>query len=209
MVGWGLEGVEFIVANTDLQALRTNRAQSKIQIGSQSDERARRRRRPQRRPVRGARRHRAHHSSARRRRHGVRDHRAWRRHGHRRGAGHRQPGERARCADDRGRHQAVQVRRQEAAAASGAGARSAARLRRLHHHDPQRAPARDYRPHDVVDRGVRHRGRSAASGDSGHFGSDPRARPHQPRLLRRQDDHVGHGPGDDGNRRRRRTGSRD
>ena len=34
MVGWGLEGVEFIVANTDLQALRTNRAQSKMQIGS-------------------------------------------------------------------------------------------------------------------------------------------------------------------------------
>jgi len=34
MVGWGLEGVEFIVANTDLQALRTNRAHCKIQIGS-------------------------------------------------------------------------------------------------------------------------------------------------------------------------------
>src|SRR4051794_11910514 len=34
MVGSGLEGVEFIVANTDLQALRANRATSKLQIGS-------------------------------------------------------------------------------------------------------------------------------------------------------------------------------
>jgi cell division protein FtsZ len=34
MVGWGLEGVEFVAANTDLQALRTNRAPNKLQIGS-------------------------------------------------------------------------------------------------------------------------------------------------------------------------------
>jgi len=34
MVGSGLEGVEFIVANTDLQALRANRATTKLQIGS-------------------------------------------------------------------------------------------------------------------------------------------------------------------------------
>ncbi len=34
MVGWGLEGVEFIAANTDLQALRSNRAPTKLQIGS-------------------------------------------------------------------------------------------------------------------------------------------------------------------------------
>src|SRR6202140_146035 len=34
MVGTGLDGVEFIVANTDLQALRTNRAPTKLQIGS-------------------------------------------------------------------------------------------------------------------------------------------------------------------------------
>src|ERR1700722_10258362 len=34
MVGTGLEGVEFIVANTDLQALRVNRAPVKLQIGS-------------------------------------------------------------------------------------------------------------------------------------------------------------------------------
>ena len=34
MVGSGLDGVEFIVANTDLQALRSNRAPVKLQIGS-------------------------------------------------------------------------------------------------------------------------------------------------------------------------------
>jgi cell division protein FtsZ len=33
MVGSGLDGVEFIVANTDLQALRSNRAPVKLQIG--------------------------------------------------------------------------------------------------------------------------------------------------------------------------------
>jgi cell division protein FtsZ len=34
MVGWGLDGVEFIAANTDVQALKTNRAPVKLQIGS-------------------------------------------------------------------------------------------------------------------------------------------------------------------------------
>src|SRR6266545_4585883 len=34
MVGSGLDGVEFIVANTDLQALRSNKASLKLQIGS-------------------------------------------------------------------------------------------------------------------------------------------------------------------------------
>src|SRR5207248_7026090 len=34
MVRSGLDGVEFIIANTDMQALRTNAAPSKLQIGS-------------------------------------------------------------------------------------------------------------------------------------------------------------------------------
>ena len=34
MVRTGLDGVEFIVANTDLQALRSNAASVKLQIGS-------------------------------------------------------------------------------------------------------------------------------------------------------------------------------
>src|SRR5258706_13659258 len=35
MIASGLQGVEFIAINTDLQALRTNRAPVKIQIGGQ------------------------------------------------------------------------------------------------------------------------------------------------------------------------------
>jgi cell division protein FtsZ len=34
MIGCGLEGVEFIAANTDMQALKSNRASNKLQIGS-------------------------------------------------------------------------------------------------------------------------------------------------------------------------------
>ena len=55
----------------------------------------------------------------------------------------------------------------------------------------------------VADRRVHAGRRRAASGDSGHLGPDPRARADQPRLRRREDDHVGHGRGDDGHRHRR------
>jgi cell division protein FtsZ len=34
MIGCGLEGVEFVAANTDMQALKSNRAPNKLQIGS-------------------------------------------------------------------------------------------------------------------------------------------------------------------------------
>ena len=64
------------------------------------------------------------------------------------------------------------------------------------------------RKHDA-DRGVHAGRRRAAAGDSGHLGSDPRAGPDQPRLRRREDDHVGHGRGDDGHRHRRGREPRD
>ena len=63
--------------------------------------------------------------------------------------------------------------------------------------------------HDAADRRVRDGRRRAAAGDSGHLGPDPRARADQPRLRRREDDHVGHGPRDDGHRHRRGRGPRD
>ena len=97
---------------------------------------------------------------------------------------------------------------QEAPAAGRARSGGAARVRRHHHHDPERAAADDHRSHDAADRRVCDGRRRAAAGDSGHLGPDPRAGPHQPRLRRRQDDHVGHGPGDDGHRGRRRAGPR-
>ena len=58
---------------------------------------------------------------------------------------------------------------------------------------------------DAADRRVRDRRRRAAAGDPGHLGPDPGAGPDQPRLRRREDDHVRHGPGDDGHRHRRRA----
>ena len=95
------------------------------------------------------------------------------------------------------------------AAAGRARPRGAARVRRHGHHDPQRAAARDHRPHDLAHRRVHDGRRRAAAGDSGHLGPDPGARADQPRLRRREDDHVGHGHRDHGHRRRRGRGPRD
>ena len=58
MVQVGLDGVEFIVANTDLQALRVSPASIKIQIGNKLDQGPGRGRRSERRPAGGARGHR-------------------------------------------------------------------------------------------------------------------------------------------------------
>ncbi len=65
---------------------------------------------------------------------------------------------------------------QEARAPRGGRARGAARLRRHGHHDPQRAAAVDHRPQDDAHRGVQHGRRRAAAGDPGHLGPDPGAR---------------------------------
>ena len=80
----------------------------------EADEGARRWSRPERRPLGRARGHGQDPPGARRRGHDLRDDRPWRRHRHGRGAGDREPGQRTRRADGGGRHQAVQVRGQEA-----------------------------------------------------------------------------------------------
>ena len=54
MVQAGLDGVEFIVANTDLQALHLQPGAGQAADRRQADEGARRRRRPERRPPGGA-----------------------------------------------------------------------------------------------------------------------------------------------------------
>ena len=77
MVRVGLEGVEFIVANTDLQALEGNAAPVKIQIGAKLTKGLGAGADPERRARGRARRHRLADSGAHRRRHGVRHHRAW------------------------------------------------------------------------------------------------------------------------------------
>ncbi len=203
MVQAGLDGVEFIVANTDLQALQLNQAPVKLQIGAKLTKGLGAGADPERRPAGGARRYREADRSARRRRHGVRHDRPRRRHRHRRRAGHRQPRERARRADDRGRDQAVPLRGQQAADAGGTRARRAARVRRHRHHHPERAAARDDRAQYVARRGVHLGRRRAAAGDPGHLGPDPGARDDQPRLRRREDDHVRHGLRDHGHWRLR------
>ncbi len=149
MVHVGLEGVEFIVANTDVQALQAERRAGQDSDRREAHQGAGRRRRSERRARSGARRHRQPDSGADGRGHGVRHDRARRRHGHRRGAGHRQPCMRAWRADDCGRDQAVQVRGQEAAGAGRSRSRRAPRVRRHDHHDSERAAADDRRSRDT------------------------------------------------------------
>ncbi len=107
MIDSGMEHIEFIVANTDLQALRMSRAATKIQLGvkltnglgaganpeigrkaalEDSDKII---------EVHG------------RRRHGFRHRRTWRRNRHRRGADHRLAGQRNGRAHGRGGYQAL------------------------------------------------------------------------------------------------------
>ena len=186
-----------------------NAAPIKVQIGAQLTKGLGAGADPERRPRGRARGHRQDSRGADRRRHGVRHDGPRRRHRHRRRAGHRQPRQSDRRADGRGRHQAVQVRGPQAR-----DCRPSAACRSW----PTRVDTMITIPNErlltTVDEstsmsdGVRDRRRRAAAGDSGHLGSDPRARPHQPRLRRREDDHVAHGHGDHGHRHRHRRGPR-
>ncbi len=202
MVQAGFDGVEFMVANTDAQALRANSAPVKLQIGSKLTKGLGAGADPTIGRQAALEDTEYDHRGARRRRHGLRDDRPRRRHGHRRGARHREPGQRARRADDRRRDEAVPLRGPQAHGPGRPRARGAARVPGHGHHDPQRAPALDHRPDDEPHRLVRHGRRRAASGDPGDLGPDPRPGPDQPRLRRREDDHVrrrardhGHGHG--------------
>ena len=110
MIQSDVQGVDFIVANTDAQALNHSLADRKIQLGLEDHPGPRRRlaagdRQGRRR--RGAPRDRA---GARRRAHVLHRRRHGRRHRHRRRPGHRQGGARPRHPHRRRRHQAVQLR---------------------------------------------------------------------------------------------------
>ena len=112
MIESRLEGVEFVVANTDLQALKVSQGAGEDPARRQADQWTGRRRQSRGRPQGRAGRRRQDHRSAGRRGHGVRDHRAGRRHRHRRGPDHRLAGQRDGRADGRGGDQAVRLRRQ-------------------------------------------------------------------------------------------------
>ncbi len=149
MVQAGLTGVEFMVVNTDAQALQRQSGAAQDPDRRQAHQRTWRRRRSQHRPAGGPRRHRHADPGALRRRHGVCHHRPGRRHRHRRGARDRQPRHRARRAHHRRGDQAVQVRRQEASEAGRSRSRRAAGVRGHGDHDSERAPARGDRPPDA------------------------------------------------------------
>ena len=111
MMQEGLDGVEFYVMNTDVQALASSPVPNKLQIGTKITNGLGAGSDPGSRPAGRARRHRAHHRNAGRRRHGVRHRRTGRRHRHGRGAGGGVAGQGTGRAHRRGGHQAVRVRR--------------------------------------------------------------------------------------------------
>jgi hypothetical protein len=170
----GFDGVEFIVANTDAQALRQQPGAGQDPDRREADQGARRGRRSERRPAGGARGHRQDHPGARGRRHGVRHHRPRRRHRHRRRAGHRQPGQRARRADHRRRHQAVQVRGQEAPTQAERGLEALRDCVDTSSRSPTSGCCRSSTAARHARR-LHDRRRRAAAGDSGHLGPDPGA----------------------------------
>ena len=114
MVDCGVVGVDFIAVNTDVQALRTSRAATMIQIGEKLTKGSRRGRNAGNRQEGRRREPRGDRQRAQGRGFGVRDGRYGRRHGHGRGSGG--CGNRARHGDShhRGGDQAVRFRRQDA-----------------------------------------------------------------------------------------------
>ena len=100
----------------------------------------------------------------------------------------------------RHRHDAVQVRRDEAAQPGGAGDRRAPQRVRHDDRDPERPAARGARALDVDARRVQGRRRRAAPGRPGDLRPDHDARPDQPRLRGRAHDHVRLGHGAHGHR---------
>ena len=93
-------------------------------------------------------------------------------------------------ADGRRRDEAVQLRGDAPQARGRAVHRAAQGEGRHPHHHPERPAARGRRQEDLDRRRVPGGRRRAAPGRAGHQRSDHRARPHQPRLRRREDDHA-------------------
>ena len=122
MIAAKLEGVDFVVANTDAQALAQSKAEQRIQLGVARHRRSGRGRAARCRPRRRRGIARRDHGAARRLAHGVHHRRHGRRHRHRRGPGHRARRARGGHPHRRRRHQAFRLRRRQA----HAGGRDAA-----------------------------------------------------------------------------------
>ncbi|MCK7509269.1 MAG: hypothetical protein MZV70_38015 [Desulfobacterales bacterium] len=200
MIEHGIQGVEFIAVNTDVQALNGNRAKTKIQIGNQLTKGLGSGGRPEVGQAGGHGGHRAPARDPPGRRHGLPDDRPRRRHGHGRDADHRQHRRRARHPGHRHRDPALRLRGAGPGEAGPAGPRGAQVGRGHGHRHPQRA-ARPDGQHGHLGPGRLPAGRRhPAPGRPGHLGPHHQARPHQPGLRRRQVGHEGHGHGLHGHR---------
>ena len=125
MIRAKVEGVEFIAANTDLQALKLSQAPVKLQLGAKLTKGSWRWRQSRNRPQSCARGHRENSGSSRRRGHGLRHRRSRRRHRQRSRSRRCESRQRTRRAHRRCRHQAIRFRRQAPHGASGTSARRA------------------------------------------------------------------------------------
>ena len=140
MIAANLQGVEFVVANTDAQQLMHSRADRRIQLGSAYHAGSRRRREAGDRQGRGGRGRGRTGAPSRRRAHGVHHRRHGRRHRYRRGAGDRAHGTRAEHPDRRRGDQAVRLRGRAPRALRRSGHRGAAAPRRYADRHPQSEP---------------------------------------------------------------------
>ncbi len=109
MIAASMEGVEFIAANTDRQALQLSSGAGQAAAGREADQRPGRGRQSGRGPPRRAGRFREDYRSSGRRGHGLRDRRAGRRHRHGRGSGHCLAGQRNGRAHGRRGHAALRL----------------------------------------------------------------------------------------------------
>ena len=203
MINFGLEGVEFIVVNTDAQALNANAAPTKLPIGVEHHPRPRRRRRPREGPQGGARGRAAHQGAHRRAPTWSSSPPAW-----------------AAAPGPARRPIIAQIAREEGALTVGVvtkpflfeGRQRARRaelgLAMLGEHvdtlitipNQKLALARRRRPH--VHRRVPQGRRGALPGRQGHQRSHHAERHRQRRLRRREDRHEPHGPRAHGHGRR-------
>ncbi len=203
MIDAGLEGIEFVVANTDLQALRMSRAPMKIQLGVKltnglgagaSPEIGRKAALEDSDKIIEA-------------LEGADMVFVTTGLGGGTGTGAApiiaslasETGRAHRCCRD----QALRVRRQTPHAASGARRLGADGIGRYHHRDPQREVARCRAGRRLL-RIVPRRRRHPAPGRAGHFRHHHHPRNHQPRLRRREGDHGVHGLRRDGHGDRQR-----
>ncbi len=141
MVRAGIEGVDFICANTDAQALKEREGEDRAADRLQHHEGARRRRESRSRPPGGDGRPRSHPRGDRRRRHAVHHRRHGRRHRHGRGAGRRAAREGDGHPHRRRRHQAVRDGGPKRMRIAEQGIDGARPVRRLADHDSEREAA--------------------------------------------------------------------